>query len=130
MSRKQMSVEVHLFEARWSLLFPSPGTHRRVSLPRWAAAAPLFVAAAAGFCQAPAPLTLQQAIDLARMKNPSLLSADAHVTATKQSEITAGLRANPNLNLTGSDVSLPADSNNPYFYSAQVSRLFERGEKR
>ena len=125
-----MSVEVHLFEARWSFLFPSAGTHRRVSLPRWAAAAPLFLAAVASFGQTPAPLTLQQAVDLVRMQNPSLLSAQAHVTATKQSEITAGLRANPNLNLTGTDVSLPADSNNPYFYSAQVSRLFERGQKR
>ena len=52
------------------------------------------------------------------------------MTATKQSEITAGLRVNPNFNLTGSDVSLAANSNNPYFYSAQVSRLFERGQKR
>jgi cobalt-zinc-cadmium efflux system outer membrane protein len=73
---------------------------------------------------------MQQAIDLARLQNPSLLSANAHVSATKESEITAGLRVNPNFNLTGSDVSLPASSNNPYLYSAQVSRLFERGQKR
>jgi cobalt-zinc-cadmium efflux system outer membrane protein len=73
---------------------------------------------------------MRQAVDLARMQNPSLLAAQAHVTATRQSEITAGLRANPNFNLTGSDVSLAANSNNPYFYSAQVSRLFERGQKR
>ena len=73
---------------------------------------------------------MQQAVDLARMQNPSLLAAQVHVTATRQSEITAGLRANPNLSLNGSDVSLPASSNNPYFYAAQVSRLFERGQKR
>ncbi len=73
---------------------------------------------------------MQQAVDLARLQNPSLLAAQAHVTATRQSEITAGLRVNPNFNLTGSDVSLAANSNNPYFYSAQVSRLFERGQKR
>jgi len=73
---------------------------------------------------------MQQAVDLARVQNPSLLAADAHVTATRQSEITAGLRVNPNFNLTGSDVSLAANSNNPYFYSGQVSRLFERGQKR
>jgi cobalt-zinc-cadmium efflux system outer membrane protein len=73
---------------------------------------------------------MQQAVDLARLQNPALLSASAHVNATKESEITAGLRVNPNFNLTGSDVSLAANSNNPYFYSAQVSRLFERGQKR
>jgi cobalt-zinc-cadmium efflux system outer membrane protein len=73
---------------------------------------------------------MQQAVDLARVQNPSLLSANAHVDATKQSEITAGLRVNPNFNLTGSDVSLAANSNSPYFYSAQFSRLFERGQKR
>jgi cobalt-zinc-cadmium efflux system outer membrane protein len=73
---------------------------------------------------------MQQAVDLARAQNPSLLSAQAHVTATTQTEVTAGLRVNPNFNLNGSDVSLAANSNNPYFYSAQVSRLFERGQKR
>lgn len=82
------------------------------------------------FAQAPAPLTLQQAVDIARMQNPSLLSAQAHVTATKQSEITAGLRQNPNFNVTGADVSNAANSASPYAYSAQVSRLFERGQKR
>ncbi|MGI8770483.1 MAG: TolC family protein [Acidobacteriaceae bacterium] len=79
---------------------------------------------------APPALTLQQAVDIARAQNPALLSGQAHVTATKQTEITAGLRQNPNLNLVGSDVTLPATANNPYFYSAQVSRLFERGQKR
>ncbi len=79
---------------------------------------------------APAPLTLQQAIDLARAHNPALLSGQAHVEATKATEITAGLRVNPTFNLVGSDVTLSASSNNPYFYSGQVSRLFERGQKR
>jgi hypothetical protein len=32
-----------------------------------------------------------------------LLSVQEHVTATRQSDITAGLRANPNFNLVGSD---------------------------
>jgi outer membrane protein, heavy metal efflux system len=77
-----------------------------------------------------APLTLQQVLDIARRENPALLSGEAHVTATKQNEITAGLRVNPNFNLVGSDISLRAQSNSPYFYSGQVSRLFERGQKR
>ena len=93
---------------------------------------PILLLLTAGTCaaQTPAPLSMQQAVDLARMQNPALLSANAHVTATKESEITAGLRANPNFTASGSDVSLPASSNNPYFYSANVSRLFERGQKR
>jgi outer membrane protein, heavy metal efflux system len=77
------------------------------------------------------PLTLQQAIDLARAKNPALLSGQQHVIATKASEVTAGLRQNPNLTLGGTDVTLAANNpGNPYSYSANLSRLFERGQKR
>src|SRR5271163_997569 len=78
-----------------------------------------------------APLTLEQAIALARASNPTLLSGRQHVTATKASEVTAGLRQNPSFTLSGTDVSLPADNPaNPYSYTANVSRLFERGQKR
>jgi outer membrane protein, heavy metal efflux system len=79
----------------------------------------------------PAPLTLLQVIDLARTRNPSLLSGREHISATRANEITAGLRQNPNLTLSGTDVTLGADNpGNPYSYAANVSRLFERGEKR
>ncbi len=79
----------------------------------------------------PAPITLHQAIDLARAHNPSLLSGRQHISAARANEITAGLRQNPNLSLSGSDVTLGADNpGNPYSYVANVSRLFERGEKR
>ena len=78
-----------------------------------------------------APLTLAQVLDVARSKNPSLLSASQHVSATRASEITAGLRQNPSFTLSGADVSLPASNPaSPYSYSANVSRLFERGQKR
>jgi len=78
-----------------------------------------------------APLTLQQAIAQARAKNPLLLSGQQHVIATKASEITAGLRQNPNLTLSGTDVTLAANNpGNPYSYAANISRLFERGQKR
>jgi outer membrane protein, heavy metal efflux system len=78
-----------------------------------------------------APLTLQQVIDLARTRNPSLLSGRQHISATRANEITAGLRLNPNLTLSGTDVTLAADNpGNPYSYAANVSRMFERGEKR
>ena len=92
----------------------------------------LLFAGTAIFAQtASAPLTLQQAISLALVRNPTLLSGQQHVTATKANEITARLRQNPNFTLSGADVSLPADNPaSPYSYAANVSRLFERGEKR
>jgi cobalt-zinc-cadmium efflux system outer membrane protein len=85
-----------------------------------------------GFVKAQtAPLTLEQAIAQARAQNPALLSGRQHVTATRASEVTAGLRQNPNFTLSGADVSLAADNPaNPYTYTANVSRLFERGQKR
>src|SRR5580658_7121094 len=100
------------------------------------AAACILLPSCAGFAQsqpsAPAyvPITMQQAVDLARAKNPVLLSAQQNLLSVKAQEIQAGVRANPYLNLTGSDVTLGADSNNPYQYGVGVGRLFERGEKR
>ena len=81
--------------------------------------------------QATAPLTLQQALDVARAKNPTLLSGQQHVIATKASEITAGLRQNPTFTVSGAEVSLSADNpSSPYTYVGNVNRLFERGQKR
>lgn len=84
------------------------------------------------FAQAPGlPLTLEQVVSIARAKNPTLLSAEQNLLSVKAQEIEAGLRANPVFTLYGTDVTLPAQgASNPYSYSAQVSRLFERGEKR
>src|ERR1700748_1483523 len=76
------------------------------------------------------PITMQQAVDLARAKNPALLSAQQNLLSVKAQEIQAGVRQNPNLVATGSDVTLGPDAANPYYYSLGVSRLFERGEKR
>src|SRR5271156_1301275 len=76
------------------------------------------------------PITMQQAVDLARAKNPTLLSAEQNLLSVKAQELQAGVRQNPNLVVTGSNVTLGEDSNNPYYYSAGVNRLFERGEKR
>src|SRR5271170_8138685 len=81
--------------------------------------------------QTAAPLTLEQAIAVARTQNPALLSGRQHVTATKASEVTAGLRQNPSFTLSGAEVSLPANNPaSPYTYTANVSRLFERGQKK
>ena len=79
---------------------------------------------------AAAPLTLAQVLDLAHRNNPTLVSGARHLDAVRAEEITAGLRQNP-VGVFGSQlVTEPADANNPYFYSAGVSRLFERGNKR
>jgi cobalt-zinc-cadmium efflux system outer membrane protein len=103
-----------------------------IRLIGWAALlALLFVAPVCPAQTAGVPLTLQQAIALARAKNPNLLSGQQHVIATKASEVTAGLRQNPNLTLSGADVTLAANNpGNPYSYAANLSRLFERGQKR
>src|SRR5271156_6085681 len=91
----------------------------------------LYATAAAVGQTASAPLTLQQALDMARAKNPNLLSVQQHVAATKANEITAGLRQNPNFQISGTDVSLSASNPaSPYSYAANVNRLFERGQKR
>jgi outer membrane protein, heavy metal efflux system len=78
-----------------------------------------------------APLTLEQAVAMARAQNPALLSGRQHVTAAKANEVTAGLRQNPSFTFSGAEVSLPADNPaSPYTYTANVSRLFERGQKK
>jgi cobalt-zinc-cadmium efflux system outer membrane protein len=78
-----------------------------------------------------APLTLQQVVELARTKNPNLLAAQQNLLSVKAQEIQAAVRQNPNLAVTGTNVSLPTSNPaGPYAYSAQLSRLFERGEKR
>ena len=77
------------------------------------------------------PLTMQQAVALALRKNPTLLAAQRNLESTRSEEITAGLRQNPVFTLSGADVTLPANNPaSPYAYTGDVSRLFERGQKR
>ena len=77
------------------------------------------------------PLTLRQAVALALRKNPTLLAAQQNLESTRAEEITAGLRQNPVFTLSGSDVTLPTNNPlSPYTYIGDVSRLFERGQKR
>jgi cobalt-zinc-cadmium efflux system outer membrane protein len=81
--------------------------------------------------QNPPAITMQQAVDLAKANNPALLSARETLLSVKAQEIQAGVRANPYFGFAGSNVTLPAaGAANPYAYAVQVSRLFERGEKR
>jgi len=78
----------------------------------------------------PGALTLAQVLDMARAKNPTLLAAERNLQAVKAQEIQAGVRANPEFTLAASNITEPATENNPYSYAFQVSRLFERGNKR
>ena len=76
------------------------------------------------------PITMQQAIDLALGKNPTLLAARENLRSVRAQEIQAAVRANPYLTAGGSDLNQPPDANNPYGISLGVNRVFERGQKR
>ena len=99
-----------------------------------------FAAGQAAYAQAPppapappppnGPITMQQAVDLALAHNPVLLAAQQNLLSMKGQEVEAGLRQNPDFSLYGTDLSNPASSATPYGYSLQLSRLFERGQKR
>jgi outer membrane protein, heavy metal efflux system len=95
-----------------------------------------WMAAAVGYAQAPvpppaAPITMQQAVELALTHNPALLAAQQNLMSMKGQEVQAGVRANPGLDVSGSDVTLSADNPaSPYAYAVGVNRLFERGQKR
>lgn len=87
----------------------------------------------AGLAQTPPapPVTIQQAVEQVLAHNPALLAAQQNLLSLKGQEVEAGLRANPNLFVAGSDVTLSADNPaSPYAYTAGVNRLFERGQKR
>jgi cobalt-zinc-cadmium efflux system outer membrane protein len=96
----------------------------------------LFVTAmsAIALAQAPivhAPLTLQQVIETARVRNPTLQASERNLAAVHAQELQAAVRVNPEFTVYGTNVSLPAEgASNPYAYSFQLSRLMERGEKR
>lgn len=114
--------------------FAGPASTARVfrSLLIALAAYLLFVPCRLAFGQtaASAPLTLEQAVAIARANNPSLLSAEQNLFSVKAQELQAGVRENPYFTVYGSNLTNPANSTTPYAYSLQLSRLFERGQKR
>ena len=99
-----------------------------------AACSLLLLYPALGRAQLPATaavsVTMQQAVDLALAKNPTLLSSKQNLLSVKAQEIQAGVRTNPYLSASGSNITLGEFANNPYDYNVGVGRLFERGEKR
>jgi cobalt-zinc-cadmium efflux system outer membrane protein len=76
------------------------------------------------------PITMQQAVALARSSNPALLAAYQNLLSIQALEIQAGVRQNPYLGVTGSNLTLGPSADNPYAFGIGVGRLFERGEKR
>ena len=78
----------------------------------------LCLAGQAGYAQAPppapapppptAPITMQQAVDMALAHNPALLAAQQNLLSMKGQEVEAGLRQNPDFSLYGTDLSNPA----------------------
>ena len=76
------------------------------------------------------PLTLQQAVDLARSKNPTLLAAQQNLLSVKAQELQASTRQNPYFAVAGSNLTEPDSNPNPYAIGVGMGRLFERGEKR
>ncbi len=79
----------------------------------------------------PGALTLEQIITLARSQNPTLIAARRNLDSVRAQEIQAAVRQNPQFAAVGQDVSLlDQNPDGPYLYAGQVSRLFERGQKR
>lgn len=80
----------------------------------------------------PGALTLQQILDLARTQNPTIAAAEQNLRAVRAQELQAGVRTNPLFGVNGTNVTLPPDGSkgNPDAYAFQLSRLFERGNKR
>lgn len=80
----------------------------------------------------PGAMTLQQVVDLAKTKNPTLLAADRSLAAVRAQERQAAVRVNPTFGVNGTNITLPVDGSegNPPAYAFQATRLFERGNKR
>ena len=79
---------------------------------------------------APGALSQQQVIDRARTSNPTLLAAAANLRSVRALERQAAVRTNPNFGIAASNITEPSTAASPYSYAFQVSRLFERGNKR
>jgi cobalt-zinc-cadmium efflux system outer membrane protein len=113
------------------------GTAQSSGIPDVAAGPQSYVAGSSPVLdpRKPAPaspnaLTLLQVLDRARSSNPTLAAGEANLRSVRAQEIQAAVRANPYIGVVSSLITEPATVNNPYTYAFQVSRLFERGNKR
>jgi outer membrane protein, heavy metal efflux system len=112
------------------ILTPRAASPKKTVARTFITACALFLITACALHAQTTPLTMQQAVDLARAKNPTLLAAQQTYLSVKAQEIQAGVRQNPYFAATGSNITLGEYDNNPFDYTAGVGRLFERGEKR
>ena len=78
----------------------------------------------------PGALSLRQVLDRARTSNPTLLAAAANLRSVHALERQAAVRTNPYFGVAASNITEPSTASSPYSYAFQVSRLFERGNKR
>jgi len=80
------------------------------------------------------PLTLREALELLRARNPVLASNRAHAEAVQAGEITANLRPNPVFTSANEDFNVfkPSefDIRRKQEFSDNVLQLIERGHKR
>lgn len=88
----------------------------------------LIVSAVSAQAQTDHPLTLPEVLQLARTRNPNLASQALQLEATRANEVTARLRTNPELSVSKEDLSLSSLAQVDETFN--VSRLFERGNKR
>ncbi len=102
-----------------------------------AAAAALFLLAAAGRAQTTTRITLDQAIDLALAHNHSLKASRTLILQNEAQEITANLRPNPTLGLDSQFVPFFSPQyfsgdnlNTVQQFDVGIGYLFERGHKR
>jgi len=80
------------------------------------------------------PLTLSEALAIARQNNPGLLSVLAHVSAIQAGEITAAMRPNPVFNSANEDFNVfhpsKLDPVNNQEFTNSLAWTIERGGKR
>src|SRR5215813_11270881 len=81
---------------------------------------------------APHELSIDEALRLATLHNPSLLAARAHILAGHAAEVTANLRPNPILTTAQEDFNVfsPENFNPTTDFTENISFLWERGGKR
>ncbi len=78
----------------------------------------------------PGPLTLEQALELARKNSPELRAVRMHLQSAEKGVAAAGLRINPELEFEAEGVGLDNDLSNEGEYALGISQEFQTGGKR
>jgi cobalt-zinc-cadmium efflux system outer membrane protein len=86
--------------------------------------------AAAGFAESGNPLTLEQALELARRNSPELRAARLQTAAAEKAVTASGRWKNPNLRFEAEGVGGDLDGFSDGEYTLELMQTFERGGKR